>query len=469
MQVTNTGTYDIFDAMYPEYKCRKKVRLIEFFGGIGSQAKALERLGVEFEPWKLVEIDKYAVESYNAIHGTGFMPSDITQLHGEDLSATSPDAFDYILTWSFPCQSLSVSGLRKGMSEGSGTTSSLIWEVRRILAEMNQLRLGNPDEYCLPKILLMENVPQVIDAKNVKDLNKMRDFLESLGYSNHLAILKGNDYGVPQARHRAFMVSILGDETNKVYSYAFPQPCGCKWAMQDCLTGSFDAKRYVRNSVAHAVCEENADFNRNAVQRLNSIKLCGRLNGHQAGGVFDPCGVSPTLTAGGASGVNVLWREKTDLMDSRDWENFVRLSNGPDVDVDYIEDPESAVDYFFNVEESQPDYEKQADYLWEPVVRGGVEYSIRTLVPQESFLIMDFDASDAERAGAVTSPHQLHKQAGNSIVVNCIVALLGQFFEGKEKVYLDIAETAPSQRVRFSAVQNGEQPDIIKKDGSYLS
>ena len=255
--VTNTGSYDLFDALYPEYKCKKPVRLIEFFGGIGSQAKALERLGVEMEPWKLVEIDKFAVDSYNAIHGTEFITSDITQLHGEDLSVVSPETYDYILTWSFPCTSLSVSGLRQGMGEGSGTASSLIWEVRRILQEMQDLSKKDAS-YGLPKILLMENVPQVIDAKNVQDLNKMRDFLESIGYSNHLAILKGNDYGVPQARHRAFMVSILGDETNPVYSYRFPLPCGCKWSMKDCLSEDFETGKYIKNSVAHRVCEENA-------------------------------------------------------------------------------------------------------------------------------------------------------------------------------------------------------------------
>ena len=448
--VTQTGSYDLFDALYPDYKSKKPVRLIEFFGGIGSQAKALERLGVDFEAWKLVEIDKFAVESYNAIHGTSFTTSDITQLHGEDLSVVAPDLYDYILTWSFPCTSLSVAGLRNGMSEGSGTASSLIWEVKRILQEMNDLETKYPDKYGLPKILLMENVPQVIDAKNVRDLNKMRDFLESLGYSNHLAILKGNDYGVPQARHRAFMVSILGDEINPVYSYQFPVACGCKWSMQDCLTDEFEAKHYIQDSIAHQVCEDNALFNRNVSQKLNTIKLCGRLNAHQAGGVFDPCGVSPTLTAGGASAVNILWRENTQKPDTRDWKDPKWFSNVVDVDVDYIEDPDAAIEFFFNTDEEKKEYKKESDYHWSPVCRAGTEYKLRTLTPQETLQIMDFDVKDYEKAKQVTSSHQMHKQAGNSIVVNCIVALLGQFFEGKEGVYKDIAEIPPKNRYLVS-------------------
>ena len=203
--------------------------------------------------------------------------------------------------------------------------------------------------YGLPKILLMENVPQVIDAKNVGDLNKMRDFLESLGYSNHLAILKGSDYGVPQARNRAFMVSILGDDENPVYSYQFPQPCGCLWNMMDVLYDEFDAKRYVQDSVAHRVCEENAAFNRNAHQKLKEIKLCGRLNSHQAGAVYDPVGVSPTLTAGGASSICVLWRNPTNEPDSDDFNDFMFFDPNPnEVDVTVLETAEEVSDYLFD-------------------------------------------------------------------------------------------------------------------------
>ena len=452
--VTNVGTYDLFDAIYPEYKTTKPVRLIEFFGGIGSQAKALERLGVDFETWRLCEIDKFAVESYNAIHGTNFITSDITQTHAQDLSVVSPETYDYILTWSVPCQSLSVAGLRKGMSEGSGTTSSLIWEVRRILKEMYDLKTSGEKDaqgllYGMPKILLMENVPQVIDAKNVGDLNKMRDFLESVGYSNYLAILKGNDYGVPQARHRAFMVSILGDDENPVYSYQFPLPCGCLWNMQDCLWDDFDSKHFIKDSVAHSVCEENAAFNRNVDHKINAIKLCGRLNAHQAGGVFDPTGVSPTLTAGGSSALLVLQRNVSDLSDSQDWNSFYWMGPSPDVDVTVPETSEETADYLFDDSTEEPDYTKEPDYSWVPVVRDHKEFLIRTLTPKETLQIMDFDEEDFKKATLVTSNHQLHKQAGNSIVVNCIVALLGRFFPGKEKVYLDVAKCAPKDRTMF--------------------
>jgi len=76
--------FTLFDYTRKPFKITNKVRLIELFGGIGSQAMALTRLGVDFEHYRLVEYDKYPVASYNAIHGTNFEPTDITQNHGAD-------------------------------------------------------------------------------------------------------------------------------------------------------------------------------------------------------------------------------------------------------------------------------------------------------------------------------------------------------------------------------------------------
>lgn len=60
---------------------------------------------------------------------------------------------------------------------------------------------------------------------------------------------------------------------------------------------------------------------------------------------------------------------------------------------------------------------------------------IRKLTPKEYWRLFDFDDADYEKAKAIQSDTQLYKQAGNSIVVNVLVAILGQLFEGKEDVY----------------------------------
>jgi len=218
-----------FDGGNP-LKINKPVRLIELFGGIGSQAKALENLGVDFETYQLVEFDKYAIASYNAIHNTNFSTSDITQVHASDLAITETDKYTYIMTYSFPCQDLSNAGLKKGMSKGSGTRSGLLWEVERILTECEEL----------PQILLMENVPAVCGEKNMKDFGAWIDFLESKGYRNKYTIMNASHYGIPQNRERCFMVSWLGD-----YWYEFPDGGKLKFYLKDYLLDEVDEKYYL--------------------------------------------------------------------------------------------------------------------------------------------------------------------------------------------------------------------------------
>lgn len=84
------------------FKLTKPIRLIELFAGIGSQAKALKNIGADFEHYKVVEFDKYAIKSYNAIHGTNFETMDITNIKGGDLGIMDTDKYDYVLTYSFP-------------------------------------------------------------------------------------------------------------------------------------------------------------------------------------------------------------------------------------------------------------------------------------------------------------------------------------------------------------------------------
>ena len=87
---------DLFSDYKYKIKKNSKIRLIELFGGIGAQAKALERLGVNFEHYRLVEYDKFPVASYNAIHKTNFEPLDITKIKGSDLGIVNTNEYIYI-------------------------------------------------------------------------------------------------------------------------------------------------------------------------------------------------------------------------------------------------------------------------------------------------------------------------------------------------------------------------------------
>ena len=73
---------NLFDITRQEYQIEKPIRLIELFAGYGSQAMALRNLEADFEHYKVVEFDKYAIASYNAVHNTDFPTIDICEVGG---------------------------------------------------------------------------------------------------------------------------------------------------------------------------------------------------------------------------------------------------------------------------------------------------------------------------------------------------------------------------------------------------
>lgn len=237
-----TGQIDIFDMTMPMISIPNKIRLIELFAGYGSQAMALKEIGADFEHWKVIEFDRYAIQSYNAVHGTQFGTADIRDIHGRDLKITNTSQYTYFMTYSFPCTDLSVAGKMAGMKKGSGTRSGLLWEVERILTEIHES--GGE----LPQILFMENVPQVISSVNIKDFHDWQDFLSLLGYTNHVQILNAKDYGVAQNRERCFMFSFLGN-----YNYHFPEPIPLQKKMKDYLEENVSEKYYINTEKARTL------------------------------------------------------------------------------------------------------------------------------------------------------------------------------------------------------------------------
>ena len=135
------------------------LRLLELFSGIGAQRMALDRLGVEYKSVGISEISRPAIRAYEQIHGDLDNLGDITRLEA------LPDCD--MLTYSFPCQDLSVAGLRRGMERGAGTRSGLLWEVERLLKGAGHL----------PDFLVMENVVQVHSPANA---GAWRDWIASL-------------------------------------------------------------------------------------------------------------------------------------------------------------------------------------------------------------------------------------------------------------------------------------------------
>lgn len=225
-------------------RIRNDIYLIELFAGIGSQYAALRNLkdkGVIKQnviPWRVVEFDRFAMASYNAVHGTSFTPTDIKTVRGGDLGITDTKNRTYIMTYSFPCQQRDISnaGKQRGFKKGENTRSGLLWEVERILKEIN-----DSDEYELPNILLCENVPAIVSKKNRPDLEQWMEFLHSLGYMSKWQLLNAKDFGIPQNRERFFMVSWLEQDKD----YQFPKPFPLKIRLKDVLEKTVDEKFYL--------------------------------------------------------------------------------------------------------------------------------------------------------------------------------------------------------------------------------
>lgn len=260
MEILNLGSevmikdgddLSIDNMMKNDKKKHKKLRVFEAFAGIGAQRTALDRLNIDYE---IVGISEWFIEAlhcYCSIHENYYnefeVPTkeeqldylkkytfskdsinptrldllndkdikklyisnklsknygSITEIKGSEL----PD-FD-LLVYSFPCQDLSTGGNNGGMGRNSGTRSGLLWEIERILLELNK-------ENRLPEYLLLENVFTITADSHIKDLNEWLNFLKSLGYVNDNVLkLNALDFGVPQNRNRAFIASHLGSKLN---------------------------------------------------------------------------------------------------------------------------------------------------------------------------------------------------------------------------------------------------------------
>lgn len=166
------------------------IKILELFGGIGAPRRALENLGVPVKSIDYVEIDAKAVASYNAIFDNRQVAQDVC---GWNLK---PD----ILVHGSPCQDFSIAGHQKGGDPNSRTRSSLMWETVHIIQNMGLWR---------PRVVVWENVKNVISRHMIGNFNAYLTEMERLGYTNTFEVLDARDFGLPQARERVFTVSRL--------------------------------------------------------------------------------------------------------------------------------------------------------------------------------------------------------------------------------------------------------------------
>lgn len=421
------------------------IRVLELFAGIGACSKALTNLGIEHEIVDAVEIDKFAIQGFNAIHGTNFEPQDICEWD-KDIEC------DLIMHGS-PCQDFSIAGRQAGGDKDSGTRSSLMYETLRIVEKLK------------PKYVIWENVKNLLSKKHRHNFDAYLEAMTKLGYANYYQVLNAKNYGVPQNRERVFTVSILGEG-----NFKFPEPIPLEKKLKDVLETEVEEKYYLtdaqvasfvastkkaeskgngfkfepiereRESCAHDCHKSRKQTDRQLYQGIiGRIEALNDLDIHKR--VYGTDGPSPTICARhdspkiiasrgrGENNVQHLEARKdglTNTITTVQKDNYVAIktantlgydlaTSGDGVDLAYPDSKTRRGRVGHGVSKTLPTSGSQG------VMDG---FRIRKLTPRECYRLMGFDDSDFNKASAALSNTQLYKTAGNSIVVDVLESIL---------------------------------------------
>ena len=228
------------------YTKENPLKVVTLCSGYDSQCLALERLKQHYPnfDYELIAWAEFDLESKSplekqpaVIAHNALFPQWADRNLGDmtKIDWTKVEDFD-LLFYSTPCQSISAAGLQHGFAEGSGTRSSIIWNVRDAVKEKR------------PKFLCLENVKAMVSRKFLPMFNLWQIELERLGYANFAKVLNAKDYGVPQNRERIFLVSIRMDELEGLegkVQYHFPKPFPLEKRLKDVLEEKVDEKYYL--------------------------------------------------------------------------------------------------------------------------------------------------------------------------------------------------------------------------------
>lgn len=420
------------------------MKVFTAFSGYDSQCMALDRLGIDYELIAWSEIDKYAIQAHNAVYPqyADRNYGDICKIDWENV----PD-FD-LFTYSFPCQDISNAGLQRGLKEGSGTRSGLLWECRKAI------------DIKRPKYLLMENVKALTSEKFLPYLQKWLFFLESMGYSNFTKVLNSKDYGVPQNRERVFVVSIFGDER-----YYFPKAFKLEKRLKDVLENNVDESYYLSNKMTEDLTLQHketdvgiiyeGDVNKGGdiancltivqkdslVLELKIIQVGnlvdgGKFNNPQRGRIYDTRGISPVIDTMQGGNLEPKILEPTNKSDSvlgiSVHPNGRKMEFKGESSVKGICPALRATDY--KCPHTVWLSNKQVEYKGEKHDAGVAQnFRIRKLTPRECFRLMGVSEENIDKIqNAGISKTQQYKMAGNSIVVDVLYYIFKKLFIDKK-------------------------------------
>ena len=432
----------IFEMLNEKYVLPNKPKLFESFSGIGCQRMAFDRLGIDYEMVGISEIDKYALQSYMAIHGETKNFGSICDIRGSDLPQID------VFTWSFPCTDLSRAGSQKGLQ--GGTRSGLVYEVLRILHECNEI--GNK-----PTVLIMENVVDLVQTKFIREFNEIQLELEQLGYKNYVDTLNAKEYGVAQNRDRVFMVSILGD-----YYYEFPKPFKLEKRLKDYLEDEVDEKYYLSEKALNCftdMADRNGlirgdRFNPHDVEKSQYAFAITTLAGSRAtdnfikevipfgsyytwkdnqGNINTQCNRAAdengyALTVACAEPGKVLVRDKKDRFIKIPEATEKGYAEAYDGDGVYINRPHQKRGV---VQSQMIQTLKTSCNDVGVVIEDSMYFRIRKLTPRETGRLMGLSDDVIDKQLSVVSNSQAYKQHGNGIVVDVFAQIVGTMLERK--------------------------------------
>ena len=430
----------------------------------------------ENKNWKLVnfcEFDKYAAKSYCAIHNVDESKNlgDITKVDENEL-----DDFN-MMTWGFPCQSISVAGKQEGFIDKNGnqTRSGMYYEGIRILRKKK------------PALSIIENVKNLTGKRFKNEFEMVLSDLDNAGYNSYYQVLNAKNYGIPQNRERVFIISIRKDLDNG--KFKFPEPFDNGLRLKDLLEDEVDEKFYIpdekvgrfitnlndKTSLLYDSCQvkregksrEYSEYaptltsrdykdprlvNDNAVKQLGNIVNTGNWDNPQRGRIYSPDGCSPTLNTCSGGGLEPKVIQIGRLNSSQDGividENGIAPThtaghgNTPKVlKIGNINPSGNEMNgcVYSEGELSPTLTTKKGEGSKVAILPVTNNIRIRKLTPKECFRLMGFSDENfyaAKNAGISNS--QLYKQAGNSIVTDILYYIYVELYKAMPYLFDDL-------------------------------
>ena len=335
-----------------------------------------------------------------------------------------------MLTFSFPCQSISVAGKQEGI-KASETRSGLVYEVVRLIEEYQ-------DRKQLPKYLLLENVSALVQKKFINDFENLNNFFNDIGYSVYWKVLNAKECGIPQNRERVFGVYIRKDIDTK--TMGFPKPFDNGLRLKDVLESTWENKYNLSDKITGRFHLTNQNFTANII---GDTKPEFRTIG-QKDNVYNGEGIIGTLTASDykqpkqVAIVDDTYKNREPRVYTESSPTLRSERSGLKVAEPFVIASRGRYNSDGEIEQHlEPNLTGTTNTLTSVqkdnyVVVNGAKIVIRKLTPKECFRLMGIDDKYFERCSEInTSDTHLYKQAGNGIVTNCIELIAEHLYKAQ--------------------------------------